>query len=59
MLPRHIKRRFLSLFKPSHASEQENDKRQKGCDRFQASKYENSQKQSGLSSIEGHIYLVW
>ena len=26
MLPRHIKGRFFSLFKPSHASEQENEK---------------------------------
>ena len=58
MLLGHIKGQFFSLFKPSHASEQENDKRQKGHDRFQALKYENSQKQSGLSSIKGHIYLV-
>ena len=43
MLLRHIKRMFFSLFKPSHAGEQENDKRQKGHDRFQALKYENSQ----------------
>ena len=49
---------FFSLFKPSHASKQENDKRQKGHDRFQAFKYENSQKQSGLSFIKGHIFLV-
>ena len=58
MLLRHIKGRIFSLFKPSHASEQENDKRQKGHDRFQALKYENSQKQSGLSSMKGHVYLV-
>ena len=58
MLLRHIKRRFFSLFKPSHAGEQENDKRQKGHDRFQALKFENSQNQSGLSSIKGHVYLV-
>ena len=43
MLLKHIKGRFFSLFKPSHASEQENHKRQKGCDRFQALKYEDSQ----------------
>ena len=58
MLLRHIKRRVFSLFKPSHAGEDENDKRQKGHGRFQALKYENSQKQSGLFSIKGHIYLV-
>ena len=53
-----LKEGFSAYSKASHASEQENDKRQKGCDRFQTFKYENSLKQSGLSLIIGHIYLV-
>ena len=44
MLPRYIEGRLFSLFKPGHASKQKIDKRQKGHDRFQASKHENSQK---------------
>ena len=44
MLPRYIEGRFFSLFKPSYASKQKINKRQKGGDRSQAFKHENSQK---------------
>ena len=44
---------------PSHASKQKIDKRQKGHDRFQTSKLENSQKQFGLLFVEGHVHLAW
>ena len=42
MLPRYMEGRLFSLFKPSYASKQENNKRQKGHDRFQAFEHENS-----------------
>ena len=58
MLLTYIERRFFSLFKPSYASKQEINKRQKGCDRFQAFKYENSQEQFGLSFVKGYIHLA-
>ena len=52
MLPRYIEGRLFSLFKPSYASKQEINKRQKGHDRFQAFKHENSQEQFGLSFVK-------
>ena len=54
-----LKEGFFSLFKPSHASKQKINKRQKGHDKFQTSKNENSQKQFGLSFVKGHVHLAW
>ena len=59
MLPSYIERRSFSRFKPSYASKQKFNKRQKGHDIFQAFKHENSQKQIGLSYIKRHIHLAW
>ena len=49
MLPRYIEGRLFSLFQPSYASKQEINKRQKGHDRFQTSKYENSIAKNNLA----------
>ena len=57
MLPRYIEGRLFSLFKPSYASKQEINKRQKGCDRFQAFKHENSQGQFGLCFVKDTFTL--
>ena len=59
MLPRYIEGRLFSLFKPIYASKQKINKRQEVRDRFQIPKYENSQKQFGLSFVKGHIHLAW
>ena len=59
MLLRYIEGRLFSLFKPSHASKQKINKRQKGHDRFQAFKHENSQEQFGISFIKGYVHLAW
>ena len=53
MLPRYIERRLFSLFKPSHTSRQKTDKRQRGPDRFQASKHENSQNNLAYPLLKG------
>ena len=59
MLLRYIKGRFfLAYSSPVMLVSRKMTNKQKGCDRFQALKYENSQKQSSLSSIKGHIYLL-
>ena len=58
-LPKYIEGRLFSLFKPSCASKQKINKRQKGHDRFQVFKHENSQEQCGLSFVQGHIHLAW
>ena len=58
MLLRNLERRLISLFKPSYVSMPKGNPRQKGSDGFQTSEYEDSQKQSSLSSVKGHFHIV-
>ena len=58
MLFRNLERRFFSLFKPSYISKPKGTPRQKGSDGFQTSEYEDSQKQSSLSTVKGHVHIV-
>ena len=54
----NLERRLFSLFKPSYASKPKGNPRQKGSDRFQTPKYEDSQKQSSLSIIKRQFALL-
>ena len=58
MLLRNLKRRLFSLFKPSYVSKPKCNLRQKGSDGFQTSEYEDSQKQSSLSTVKGHVHML-
>ena len=58
MLLGNLERRLLSLFKPSYVSKPKGIQRQKDSDRFQTSKYEDSQKQSSLSIDKRHVYPI-
>ena len=53
-----LKEGFSAYSRPVMLVSRKVTKDKKGHDRFQALKYENSQKQSGLSFIKGHIYLI-
>ena len=58
MLLGNFEGRLFSLFKPTYVSKLKGNPRQKGSDRFQTSEYEDSQKQSSLSTVKGHIHIV-
>ena len=54
-----LKEGFSAYSSPVMLVSRKLTKDKKGCDRFQASEYENSKKQSGLSFVKGHIHFAW